>query len=495
MGNWFSSISIRLVSILIVSAAVSPAATIEGRVVDRLTGAPLARSRVLLMPLRGGGAQVSLMSDPRGRFSIQAQPGAYVLGAERVGYAFTWYGQRRWNGRGAPIVVDKDSRFTAELQLSRLGAITGEVRDENGASLWDIPVTVYQDSKPLQPAGQAVTDDRGFFRISGLSPGRYRVRTGYKKLDENTSLLPTFFGNTPLAEPSQVVNVELDSEAQGIVIVPVPGNLLRLSGQVTFPGAVVVRLFSDTGPSSAMVDNSGRFSFDELPPGVYDLFAESQLTGAPLSAYQRVWLKSDVEDLKLDGAAPPTVRFRCRAAAGDRPIPVAASLTLVRTLPPGEARTEHLNCGGSGSAAPGVWRLNTTTSAEGYVSALESQGKQLDLGEITLQPGDEVEILATISGRAASITGTVTGGDGKPAADVTVVLRPLDPAFQQRLPARTATQTGPDGVFALRGLPPGRYAIAASLQAQSPDEIDWSDPALKTVELDEGQFLNLALQL
>ncbi|MGQ9635175.1 MAG: hypothetical protein ACUVXB_13130, partial [Bryobacteraceae bacterium] len=123
------------------------AATVEGKVVDNRTGVPLARSRVLLMPVRSAAPQISAYTDARGVFRMEAPAGVYALGGERPGYAFTWYGQRIWDGRGTPIVLDSDGRFTAEIRLRRLGAIIGEIRDETVAGMWDFPVAVYRAAR------------------------------------------------------------------------------------------------------------------------------------------------------------------------------------------------------------------------------------------------------------------------------------------------------------------------------------------------------------
>ena len=131
-------------------------------------------------------------------------------------------------------MVESESRFAANLQLSRLGAILGQVLDENGVGLPDFQVFAYRDTKPLQLAAQSVTDDRGVFRIAGLTPGRYRVRSGPKELPDGAGMLPAFYGGSEAAEGSRTVGVSLDTETEGIRIMPVPGRVLRLGGRVAF---------------------------------------------------------------------------------------------------------------------------------------------------------------------------------------------------------------------------------------------------------------------
>jgi len=276
------------------------AAQIDGSVSEKLTGRLLARAHVILMPVGSAGSQVNVFTDAQGRFSIQAPKGAYALGAERRGYAQVWYGQKRWNSPGTSIVLDQDSRFNAEIQLSRLGAIRGEVVDENGVGLPEFRVYVYRDTKPLQSAGQGVTDDRGVFRVAGLEPGRYKARTASTQLPDGSGMLPTFFGNSVSSEGSQPIEVRLDAEAEGVVITPVPGRALHLGGQVTFPGVNMVRLYSDVGTEVAQPDASGHFLFEGLSPGGYDLIAESVVTAQP-----RRWCSFDAKTAMASGWRAP----------------------------------------------------------------------------------------------------------------------------------------------------------------------------------------------
>lgn len=424
---------------------------------------------------------------------MEAPAGAYALGAERPGYAFTWYGQRVWNGRGTAIVLDSDGRFTAEIRLSRLGAITGEIRDENGAGLWDFPLAVYRDTRPLQLAAQGKTDDRGVFRIAGLNPGRYLVRTGYQKLSEEGGYLPTFYGGSVSAESAQSIEVQLDGEAEGVLITPQVGRLLRLRGQVTFPGTGVVRLYGDVGALSSVVDNAGNFSFERLAPGAYYLAAESKISGEYVTAYQRLWLKSDIEDIKLEGAPAPLIQLRCRAAGDRESGALPGTVSLVRIVPAGESRAEQIRCGSSAHLAPGTWQLRVSNPAGFYLQSLTLHGRPLNSPELEALPGERLELEAAFSDNPATVEGRLVDAGRQPIPDAAVYLRPADAAFPRRFTATPSARTGADGSFLIRGLPPGRYLAAVSLDGGAEDEIDWSSPSLRTLEVEEGSKLSITL--
>ena len=72
------------------------------------------------------------------------------------------------------------------------GALTGRVLDENGVGTPGVPVVAYRARLPLRTAGSSTSDDRGVFRIGGLEPGRYWVRSGAHTLEDRTGWLPTF---------------------------------------------------------------------------------------------------------------------------------------------------------------------------------------------------------------------------------------------------------------------------------------------------------------
>ena len=251
-----------LLLLLAVSALATgalQAAIIRGVVVEHQTGRPLARALVTVQPVAGtAGAPLSVRTNLYGAFEFPPlAPGAYLVTASRRAFAPMQYGQKRWKSAGIPIVLDDTGAAALSLRLQRFGSIAGTVVDENDVGLPEHEVMAYRNTRPPQLAAHATTDDRGMYRLWGLEPGSYLVRTAAKKGDED-SYLPTFARETSRLEESRPIEVELDRQADDVTVRPFPGRLSSVAGQTANcckPSLQCLRLIPwvHTGPGSKMV--------------------------------------------------------------------------------------------------------------------------------------------------------------------------------------------------------------------------------------------------
>src|SRR5215831_15133799 len=141
-----------LYTLLLLRAA--EAATIQGTVVEHVSGRPLARAQVQLTTVgpqgAGGGTETHASSTGQFRFS-NLSAGVYLVSAARVGFATSQYGQKDWKTAGLPIfLAERESSVMLELRLRRLGVITGMVWDENQVGLPDQDVVLYEAVHPLR---------------------------------------------------------------------------------------------------------------------------------------------------------------------------------------------------------------------------------------------------------------------------------------------------------------------------------------------------------
>src|SRR5262245_22631656 len=183
----------RAAILFFVWAAALKAAVIRGSVVEHATGKPLARAVVALQPIAGTPATAATVrTNSIGAFEFPSLPaGAYVVTASRPGFVTLQAGQKDWKSAGFPIMLEDAAVHIVEMRLRRFGAISGMVLDEEEIGLPDHDVVVYRNTRPPRLLTRTRSDERGAYRLGGLMPGSYLVRTAGKQYDD-ASYVPTF---------------------------------------------------------------------------------------------------------------------------------------------------------------------------------------------------------------------------------------------------------------------------------------------------------------
>ena len=163
--------------------AQTQTASIAGRVTDRATGQPIPRMVVAALGSDRKTAGEAL-TDADGRYEIAGlRPGDYGVSVthdeHRSTYLRQWFGEDGPSNFGVPrrfgiTLTAGDRRTDVDVALTRALAIEGVVLDPEGDPIAQIEVHA------LTVAGGIVgrpiyTDDRGAYRLYGLTPGRYRV--------------------------------------------------------------------------------------------------------------------------------------------------------------------------------------------------------------------------------------------------------------------------------------------------------------------------------
>ena len=210
-------------------AACLQAAAIRGTVVENQTGRPLARALVVLEPVSGVAQRTaSTRTNQFGTFEFSGLPGgAYLMAVSRPGFAPVNYGQKRWRAPGIPIVVQAGESKVLNIPLPRFASIAGTVLDESDVGLPEHDVVAYRVARPLELVARARSDERGRYRIAGLEPGKYYIRTVARQYEDG-GYLPTFYRDTLRADDATSIEVTLDQQTDDINIRPLAGNLLSL---------------------------------------------------------------------------------------------------------------------------------------------------------------------------------------------------------------------------------------------------------------------------
>jgi hypothetical protein len=446
----------RLVLMATLAAATLSAAAIRGVVLDNQTGRPLARATVVAQPIEGtAGVPRSVRSGPDGAFEVGGLSGG----------AWLIIGSRRGFAPKQVVAKAADSVTRVAIRLLRFGAITGTVLDENDVGLQEHDVVAYRDVRPLVIAARARTDDRGIYRLEGLEPGAYLVRSVGRDYEEG-SYLATFSREVIRLEEARAVTVRYDQEIGHVDVRPFPGRLVSLSGRAYARGPVALTLISDVGVLTATSSQYGEFRFPPVPPGVYELYAQTR----EAAVWQRVNLWTDLSDHRITPAPHPELRLSIEDTAG-KPVDSASVPILIRRRDlAGESRPEPFR-GPSRILPPGRWELTLAPTATWY--SVEPAG----WSEIVVTAPGPVVAKLVLSNRPASLRGVVRDATREPVPGVPVQLDRL----------RTV-RTDIRGQFEFYGLGPGRYRLVAGFDLPVGAEGT-------LVTLDEGQDRSLDLDL
>ena len=495
-----------LVLVLLAVAIHVQAGTIQGVVLEQASGRPLARTVVRLDPVpKSGGSKVQPLATRAGRsgqfvFSAVA-PGLYILAAVREGYFPVAYGQRLPTGRGTPIQVTADSDLFAELRLRHKGALTGRVLDENGVARPGVSVLAYRARLPLRSAGNALSDDRGVFRIHGLDPGIYWVRSAGHTLDDGSGV-PTYGPQGRELRDARAYQVTVDADTGDADVSPEPGTLFRLGGAIACDvvGPVTVTLSSETGRRFAKSGCPiGGYQFEGLAPAAYEVFVSLQ--DGTASGFIEIFLARDNLAATVQVTQAPTVDIEVRRAGSGVVADIPVTLMgrrddLSETEPEQEIKGPHT------TLAPGHWELRAQPPAGQYVESIVNQRgtarrptkaeRGSDRYEVFIEARFPARIRVTVSDTPAQITGRVIA-DSKPVAGTPVFLWPIAEPTRRSLSGPLQVLSDTEGRFHFDSLPPGDYQILASFDVNEIDEeqIELSKAVVVHAEASQAATIDL----
>jgi len=282
-------------------------ATVSGQVL--LNGAPLGDVTVVLRLERPTSTEeakgLQTQSDAEGNYRIVGiVAGDYYIGVLTPGFVMPERTGSILQGKALNIAASEKLE-NINLELKREGVITGRVTDSNGnpVARESIELTKLGDDGKPQPSpfnlpGLKITDERGVYRLTGLSEGRYLVSVGVSQ-EENagrpqyrTSSYPKTF-HPGATDPSQAraVEVKEGSEATDVNISGVEvKKAYEISGRVVYaetgqPAEGVVILYgaiigdrsviSGWRPGKERSNSEGEFQIQGVAPGKYAIYAHT----------------------------------------------------------------------------------------------------------------------------------------------------------------------------------------------------------------------------
>lgn len=421
----------------------------------------------------------------------------------------------------APLYRLGDS---VRLELIRGGVITGTVTNANSDPVVSVRVRALmvrdangQEMKgPLPVMSQAATDDRGIYRMFGLSPGTYIVEAGGYGT-ANTSVItpydldgPTYAPSSTRDNATEVIVTSGQESSVDVRYRAEPGH--KVSGTVTNLGAFggSISLWPVDGGRMASTNtlqrpNDRGFAFYGVADGVYDVVAQQSFAvpgSAPNVAFsegRRITVKgADVTGLELTtkplASLSGTIAMQPSSApecAGKRKpslaetmvtiqrnrnsvesMPIIFQRTAAFAAPDKNGSIEWKNLvSGQHAVIPRFfaryWYLQsitlTTLAAASAKAALSNQKVDAARNWITVKSGDRLTGLTiTLAEGAGSVRGrlTVTEGASVPP-NLNVILVPAEREKADEVLRYFAVDVGPDRTFSADNLPPGRYWLIA----------------------------------
>jgi hypothetical protein len=288
-----------------------PPASIEGQVVNAVTGEPIKRASLILIPAnqpRPDSSPFMTTSDANGHFAMtNITPGSYMLNAERTGYVRASYGARGPMLPGTAITLaPSQSLKEIAFRLQPHAVISGRVLDEDGEPMANVQVQVLtprymQGKKQLMPLGGGQTNDLGEYRVFGLAPGKYYVSATYQAMGMGFNAVDRSANPKQMDEGYAATYYPGSNDLSAAVMVPVVAGrpvsnidmkllrvrTVRVRGKVVNPpgvgpGRTMVMLIPRESAGFTMFGRNmaapqgrdGKFEIRGVTPGAYNLTAQ-----------------------------------------------------------------------------------------------------------------------------------------------------------------------------------------------------------------------------
>jgi Carboxypeptidase regulatory-like domain len=534
-----------------------PTGTISGRVVASDTGEVLRKARITVnvnglaappVPIGPSGpvppgradAVPPVFTDNDGRFVVLNAPiGRVTLSAKKAGYVTTTFGSRRPGMPPIPIDVKDGARTDGvEIRMAKSGAISGRIVDEFGDPAEAITVSAQRLQRQridgftsAMKLGEAVTDDRGAYRIGGLPAGTFLVTASRTTKPQAITLVtrpdgtPRVEGETPQSTVTSYPGVPGISQAQlldvrageergsvdfGLAMWR-PGRLAMTfvdsDGKPTNATAIVASVSeSPLRPLLRVMPFMAAQSVTSIEPGVWTVYAHGD--GGVGTARVTVGSGDEAVTVMLTRGARISGRVVTDGGALPRGAVVemtAAFRELGIVAPP--VLTPRVRADADGvfelTELAGPCLLHVRISgADGWIpKAIMHNGRNLIDSPINLKSGEELAgVEVVVTNRLAQLKGTVTDGANGLVTDYSALLFPEDRTLTSN-PRRLTRWIRPTaaGDFSVDDILPGAYLIAAlddidDAQWLNDDYLERFRPRATRIELGASETKTIVLQ-
>ena len=484
----------------------TPIGLIVGRVVDAGTGQPVPEAEVTVAmrtpapPPGPAGAMppmrpdfpspnVRLLTGVDGRFVIRDLPAGNVqITVKAPGYLSGSQGQTWPGGPPSPIQISAENKLVpASIRLWKHAVITGMVTDERSEPAVNVQVRAlvrtYRQGQPrFGGAGFGRTDDRGMYRIAGLTPGDYVVLVPQTQttiavaaVDE---AMQAFAGGAGLGLGAGLGAASLDV-ATGLSAAG-SGMGVRVGDQMVSAQSGAMPVLSGDGRMAAYVTQYHPAANSSADATVFTLASGEERTGVDIRMPLVATAKVAGTVVGPDG---PLVNVQVRLlnvaeASDDILSDVARSVTTANGsfqmfgVPPGQYVLKVLR--------PGRQPLPAAVANNPQLAALMG-GMPGGRGAGPISPGDALTLFANVPlsverditdlaitlSTGATVSGRLEFVGTAAVPPFTAFSVTLTPVGNVAMPMRP-TPVAEDGRFTSPGAPAGKYFISTAARMDGP---------------------------
>ena len=432
---------------------------LTGRVTDDL-GLALGDFTVQAMPSGAGGPMSWYDASQGVARRFRGAGGSFALEGLEAG---------RWQVRAlasghlecAPVELElAPDGAGLRLVLNRATVLSGLVLDPSGKPVQGASVVANEARasrwERMNNKHADRTDEHGAFTVKRAPVGSVELQARWKR-----------------TAPSEVLTLELEpgQVETGITLVlregaRIVGTLVSGAGD-TVAGRTIELSGGSLGPLGrhARADAGGAFSFDDLPPGQYQLVGHPSIERVQsLTADgQARWLAAQsarvYADVTIEGGetvhvvlgAPPENPVRVTGVVSRSGRGLEGARVSVRPSSGSRVRSAETDASGS-------YEVTLDEPGE-YTFELNHQGIRHSVREAV--PDVEVHVV-DFELSASAVSGRVFGPDGKPVERVLVELAAtLETAESRSFGVSGLDRTDGDGSFRFEGVAPGAYRLTA----------------------------------
>ena len=447
-------------------------AVIRGRVVDGVTGDPIARARVRVMS--GPTSSSPVLTDAEGLFAVTGLPsGGTGLMVEKATYIPSRIPDGPNNAtvrtRMQPLML-RDGQVIDNLTIALFhgGAITGRILDAHGDPVENAQVRaarVVRGNRP-QTMQQVQSNDLGEYRVPRLTPGRYIVQVrpqGQQGFYQDAAPaevplpqpVPTYYPGALGLSEAQPLTVARGQTLSGMDITLiegtpslVTGTIVRADGGAVAGGSVTSRAVGtdsiggfDFGGGTG-VQQGGAFKLT-LPPGDYVLEANVQSTMGPTRPSPDDQMSGTVRITVGGGAVEAVTIVAGKGATASGRI-VFEGTTPAPASPPTPTGAPLFNPDGPGCrsglatiAADWTFKVEGLLGTCGAspqqmfgrwtVKAVTFRGQNIMDQLLTFESGQHYnDVHVVVTDKRTQLDLVVAGDDGQPTREYVAIAFPVD---------------------------------------------------------------------